>query len=149
MNQYFRIKVLIDVSQPLKRGFVALDDQGRKTWYQVTYERLPMFCFLCGILGHGESHCPTRYEEDFREPEEGFQFGNWLRASPHDTTETGAPLPLQPVDTRLTANTHPNAARKRGSAVFAVGRRMCRHWKRLVVCRGAIVLKAVVDGLTR
>lgn len=45
----------------------------------MVYERLPFFCFLCGIIGHGEEDCPTRYEEGFSEPERGFPYGSWMR----------------------------------------------------------------------
>lgn len=119
---FTRIKVMVDVSQPLKRGFFAVDGQGQKTWYRVTYERLPMFCFLCGILGHGEAHCPTRYDDDFEEPEEGFPFGNWLRASMESHMETGTSLPLQALDSRIAASTHSHMVQKRGGKSFGVGK---------------------------
>lgn len=79
---------MIDVTQPFKREFFAVDDKGIITWYRVTYERLPMFCFLCGVLGHGEAQCPTRFNDEFQEPDYCFLFEN----NSHDI---GAPLPLQ------------------------------------------------------
>lgn len=121
-NQFFRLKVLVDVSLPLKRGFFALDEYGKKKWYRVTYERLPMFCFLCGILGHGEAHCSTRYDDDFLEPEEGFPFGNWLRASMDNSVVTEAPLPLQPLDARLIVNTQSISVMKWGNALLGEGK---------------------------
>lgn len=83
------------MTQLLKRGFFAVDEAGTKTWYLVTYERLPMFCFLCGILGHNEAQCPRRYDDDLEEPQNGFPFGNWLRANGDNSVDLGAPLPLQ------------------------------------------------------
>lgn len=49
-SQVLRVKVAINVAEPLKRGFFALNELGEKEWYRVTYERLPLFCFLCGVV---------------------------------------------------------------------------------------------------
>lgn len=121
-GQTFRMKVAVDVTHPLKRGFYAIDEQGTKCWYRVTYERLPMFCFLCGILGHGEVQCPTRYEDDFEEPEGGLPFGNWLRATGDNSQDRGAPLPLQAVGSWLVKKPYRPSDAKRGEAIFGVGK---------------------------
>jgi hypothetical protein len=52
----------------------------RKEWYDVVYERVPFFCFSCGIIGHSEIECPNPasrdengclpYSEKLRAPEE-------------------------------------------------------------------------------
>lgn len=76
---YFRIKIMVDVSKPLKRGVTFQGVDGSKQWLPVAYERLPTYCFLCGILGHGDVNCPLRYDEGFVEPKEGFPYGSWLR----------------------------------------------------------------------
>lgn len=49
--------VEIDLSKPLKRGFwIGDDDNG--CMMTVFYECLPVFCFKCGLVGHGEGSCP-------------------------------------------------------------------------------------------
>lgn len=63
-----RRKVPVDVNQPLKICLNFQGARGRKQWLHVVYERLSTFCFLYGILGHGEAKCPTRYEENYVEP---------------------------------------------------------------------------------
>lgn len=120
-NQFFRIKVLVEVTKQLKRGFFAMDECGTKTWYRVSYERLPMFCFLCGTLGHGEAQCPTRYEDDFIEPDTGFPFGNWMRANGDSPPDMGNPVPLQPLALPRNLNIRTITERKRGEEVFGVG----------------------------
>lgn len=78
---YFRFQILVDITQPLKRGVNFHGVDGVKQWLQVVYERLPFFCFLCGIIGHGEEDCPLRYEEGFTEPTRGLPYGSWMRAN--------------------------------------------------------------------
>ncbi|XP_012837518.1 PREDICTED: uncharacterized protein LOC105958060 [Erythranthe guttata] len=107
-----RVKVQIDVSQKLKRGMYLHEANGNKVWVTVTYERLPNFCFLCGILGHGAGKCPLRYEEGFIDPGENLPYGTWLRASTDPSRETSR-LPLQ-------ANHHSKASlAPRGSGIFS------------------------------
>ena len=51
------IKVLLDISLPLCRGRkVCLGEQGLK-WVDLKYERLPIFCYLCGRVDHDEKEC--------------------------------------------------------------------------------------------
>lgn len=47
------ICVEIDLSKPLKRGF-WIGDEEHRSMVAVVYEKLPVFCFKCGLIGHGE-----------------------------------------------------------------------------------------------
>lgn len=80
-STYFRNKVALDVSKPVMQGLYFQGVEGTKQWLQVAYERLPVFCFLWGIIGYGESNCPLCYEDGYVEPEGEFSFGSWLRTS--------------------------------------------------------------------
>lgn len=52
----------------------------RKTrWITFQYERLPKFCFHCGVIIHGRTECPKR--NMMRQQNQPLQFGLWLRAS--------------------------------------------------------------------
>lgn len=46
---------------------------------EVKYERLPIFCFACGRIGHMQKDC-MEAELDGLEGEK--QWGAWLKASP-------------------------------------------------------------------
>jgi hypothetical protein len=52
-----RIRVEIDLSKPLERGR-ALTLAGKSYWVTFKYEKLPMFCFECGRIIHGDKGCP-------------------------------------------------------------------------------------------
>jgi hypothetical protein len=60
VGKELRARVVIPLNEPLPRGvYVFSSRRQRKEWYDVVYERLPYFCFSCGIIGHSEIECPT------------------------------------------------------------------------------------------
>ncbi|XP_058733828.1 uncharacterized protein At4g02000-like [Vicia villosa] len=63
-RQYMRLRVKIDVRNPLKKSTRVKNKGG--DWCNVTfkYERLGLFCFVCGRLGHNESKCEIRFAMD-------------------------------------------------------------------------------------
>ncbi|XP_058752497.1 uncharacterized protein LOC131625674 [Vicia villosa] len=84
-GRFLRIKVLINLKEPLKRGTVVTF-KDKKIRVQFKYERLPLFCFVCGRMGHQMKDCEVvedLNEEGFEELEEqDLAFGQWLHASP-------------------------------------------------------------------
>ncbi|GMJ05091.1 hypothetical protein HRI_004178300 [Hibiscus trionum] len=59
-----RIRVVMDIRIPLKRKKKLKLQNGRDHYVRFEYERLTLFCFICGLLGHGESFCPLRTVKD-------------------------------------------------------------------------------------
>ena len=55
--KFMRICVDLPINKPLRRGGNTVNPNGGKFWVTFKYERLPSFCFQCGILGHDEKHC--------------------------------------------------------------------------------------------
>lgn len=51
LRTFYRIRVAIDVSKPLKKGMKLKKNSGEWSTVEFRYERLPTFCFLCGIIG--------------------------------------------------------------------------------------------------
>ncbi|XP_058771885.1 uncharacterized protein LOC131645226 [Vicia villosa] len=84
-GRFLRIKVKLDLRAPLKRGtMVKVKEKNLRVHFK--YERLPLFCYVCGRLGHQMKDCETvedLSEEGFEELEEqDLSYGQWLRASP-------------------------------------------------------------------
>lgn len=51
-SKFACICVEIYLTRPLKQGFWIGDDAHR-VFVVVLYEKLPTFCYLCGMVGHG------------------------------------------------------------------------------------------------
>lgn len=71
--------VEINLDMPLLRG-TKLKLGTECVWVEFRYEKVPTFCFYCGIIGHSERIC-LRKVEDAKENKvcEG-QYGEWRRA---------------------------------------------------------------------
>ena len=51
-NLFMRVRVALPISKPIRRGAFVASSEGHRTWCKFKYERLPLFCHFCGILGH-------------------------------------------------------------------------------------------------
>ncbi|TXG67435.1 hypothetical protein EZV62_008710 [Acer yangbiense] len=73
-----------EIDKPL-RHFLRMDvlGDGEEIVMPIKYERLPDFCFHCGILGHTMQGC-SEVERDSLGADHNFPYGSWLKAeSPH------------------------------------------------------------------
>jgi hypothetical protein len=78
-TSFVRVKVKIDVFKPLTR-VVGLHPEGQeRLLFQVLFEKLPRFCAVCGLLGHGELECGDGVHGD-----DDKQYGDWLVAPVED-----------------------------------------------------------------
>ncbi|MBA0789556.1 hypothetical protein Gotri_025506, partial [Gossypium trilobum] len=59
-KKYMRVRVCLDVVVSLKRKKKIQIGTAMTAYARFKYEKLSLFCFICGILGHGESFCPLR-----------------------------------------------------------------------------------------
>ncbi|KAM6592956.1 hypothetical protein CsatA_000659 [Cannabis sativa] len=64
-RDYLRVRATIDIEKPLKRRMKLCKENGDWIWANFKYEHLPLFCFICGIIGHSERLCPKRFDQDF------------------------------------------------------------------------------------
>ncbi|MBA0765536.1 hypothetical protein Gotri_014716 [Gossypium trilobum] len=75
---YIRIRVKIDMLRPLRRVVHLVGSEGTETVCAIKYERLPAFCYICGLIGHTTQKC-NRKEEHLETNNLNFQYGSWLR----------------------------------------------------------------------
>ncbi|KAK7822842.1 uncharacterized protein CFP56_036059 [Quercus suber] len=61
LNMFMRVRVALPISKPIRRGGYIAGSDGVKSWISFKYERLPIFCHYCGILGHDLKHCAAHY----------------------------------------------------------------------------------------
>jgi len=60
-----RIRVALNVNESLKTCTVFEKEDGIAVNLSFKYEKLGVFCYCCGILGHTDQYCPKRLEPGF------------------------------------------------------------------------------------
>ncbi|KAM6570029.1 hypothetical protein CsatB_018014 [Cannabis sativa] len=79
-HDYLWFQVRINVKFSILAGVSLTDDRKKKWWCHLKYERLPILCFKCGVIGHDEAVCSGRKRmvsvQDGRSVP---LFGPWLR----------------------------------------------------------------------
>jgi hypothetical protein len=51
-GKFFRVRIILDLSKPLPRG-QTIKVRDKSLWVSFKYEKLPKFCFKCGVVQHG------------------------------------------------------------------------------------------------
>ena len=85
---FLRVKVEVDVSKPLCKGRkVALNDD-TKIWVSFKYEKLPNFCYWCGMVSHVDRECDVWLSGKGSLGLDQQGYGNWLRVAPFNLKKT-------------------------------------------------------------
>ncbi|KAL5850007.1 hypothetical protein ACOSQ4_008020 [Xanthoceras sorbifolium] len=81
-GKFLRVKVSIDVTKPLKRVLrVKLDGSKAEKMLLLKYERMPEYCFCCGLIGHPFRECPGESKDHEPVCNRDFAFRTWMCAS--------------------------------------------------------------------
>ncbi|KAI9077072.1 hypothetical protein K1719_040894 [Acacia pycnantha] len=81
-----RVRSLICLNDPLPTGFWIPREDLEHAWVSVKYERLQVFCYKCGRIGHNGNAC--RFPNHYQQSEEGGgEFGKWLSVPAVKTIE--------------------------------------------------------------
>lgn len=71
---YVQVRVTMDVTKPLKRRMNIKRDGVVWNWVNFKYERLNLFCFVCGKMGHSNRDCEVVYDNPHKEIDRAYGF---------------------------------------------------------------------------
>ena len=58
-SKFLQVKILLELNKLLPKGR-KINIQGKSVWVTFQYERLPKFCYACGIISHEKTGCPLK-----------------------------------------------------------------------------------------
>lgn len=88
-KEYMHVRVSIDVRQPLKKRMQLSKSENDWFWADFKYERLPTFCYFCGLLGHSDRSCSKLFDLP-RIPYDKYPYEPWMHAEPKKPKQKGA-----------------------------------------------------------
>lgn len=88
-GEFLRVRIVLDLTKPLSRGRM-LHVRDKTIWIAFKYEKIPRFCFKCGIIRHGRRGCIAPGGRRTLGNGDAAQFGIWLRVNPGGNRNGGA-----------------------------------------------------------
>ena len=79
---FIRVKVTVDITQPLCWGRVVTLETGTKSWVSFRYERLPNLRYWCGCLDHDDKDCEVWLKNDGSSDLRKKKYDSSIRAKP-------------------------------------------------------------------
>ncbi|KAK7814928.1 hypothetical protein CFP56_002458 [Quercus suber] len=80
VNFFMHVRVALPISKPLWRGGFIAGTDGKHYWVDYKYERLPIFCHYCGVLGHDFKNYAAHYAAEKNGGIREYQYGESLKA---------------------------------------------------------------------
>lgn len=124
-NIFIRVKVAVPTSKPLRQGGFIGGLDGKSSWVSFKYERLPLFCHFCGLLGHDLKHCVEHFALSKNGGEVVCQYGEWLKSvggQPRSPSTMGSAKNHHPSNEGLTeVQTENRSSQVRLAAVVTNG----------------------------
>ncbi|KAK8998603.1 hypothetical protein V6N11_083990 [Hibiscus sabdariffa] len=74
MVDYLRVGIILDVTKPIRRCVAIGGNSSTLKICPLQYERLPLLCYRCGIIGHSLDLCATFKSSNSTK----LQYGDWL-----------------------------------------------------------------------
>lgn len=66
IEKSIRLRIKVDVRKPLLKKIKVKMQGGVEEFFDVKYERPPLFCFCCGMMGHGLKDCMESRDDEER-----------------------------------------------------------------------------------
>ena len=80
LHYFMRVRVALPISKPIRRGSSIVGSDGEKHLVKFKYERLPLFCHFCGMLGHDVKNCAEHFAATTIGGTIDYQYGDFLKA---------------------------------------------------------------------
>lgn len=96
-REFLRVRVSIALDVPIKRRMKLKKSESNWCWVNFKYERMPTFCFICGMIGHAERFCERLFDTPLEKIEK--PYGPWMRAEPRRKMHTMGAKWLRPGGT--------------------------------------------------
>lgn len=62
-REFLRVCVAIKIEKPLNRRIKLMKSSTDWFWANFRYERVPTFCFICGMIGHSDKYCEKLFDQ--------------------------------------------------------------------------------------
>lgn len=82
LGSSLRVRVEIDIRKPLKQRLKLLVEGETDSWVDLKYDRLPSFCFCCGVIGHNAAVCEKGIHLKKETGKISLEYGSWLKTEP-------------------------------------------------------------------
>ncbi|KAM6543154.1 hypothetical protein CsatB_007601 [Cannabis sativa] len=82
-RDYLRVRVTLDIRKALRRRIKLTRDDGSWFWVHFKYERVPTFCFICGLIGHSDRFCSRLFQQPIDQIVK--PYGDFMKALPQKT----------------------------------------------------------------
>ncbi|KAK9178425.1 hypothetical protein WN943_027615 [Citrus x changshan-huyou] len=76
IGPFAQVRISVDITKPLRRILILKQEGDEDIVMLIKYERLPDFCFCCGLIGHQFREC-IQYKG---QPNEKLIYGGWMKA---------------------------------------------------------------------
>jgi len=80
-GEYLRVQIIIDLTKPLDKGR-KINIRNKSTSVKFKYEKLPNFCYNCGVVCHSRWGCAAKSLKGEGSLSGDTPFGPWLRVPP-------------------------------------------------------------------
>ncbi|KAK7841586.1 hypothetical protein CFP56_015181 [Quercus suber] len=135
-NMFMRVYMALPISKPIRQGCFLAGSEGHRTWCNFKYERLSLFCYHCGLLGHDLQRCAMHFAAIRNEGEVKCQYGDWLCAlggrpqSPLKWTMASPPRSVKRGDSVEEVGSEERGGQQRwGTSLAAAGVNTENTWK--------------------
>ena len=87
-GDFLRVRVEVDVSRPFCRGRKVVLEDDKEIWVYFKYEKLPNFCYWCGMVSHVDKECEIWLANKGKSLAAKQEYGAWLRSAPYNPGRT-------------------------------------------------------------